>query len=186
LCDRVGALLLFDEVQTGVGRTGTFLGSEHDGISPDICTLAKGLGGGVAIGACLATDAVAASFGPGTHASTFGGNPLATAAAAAVVQTLLDENVLDRCRDLGAYFLERLQTLAKTSKAIAEVRGRGLLIGVELVAGRTAGPLVGELLDRGFLAGTAGDEVLRFAPPLTVARREIDALMVALSELLAG
>ncbi len=186
ICDRAGALLIFDEVQTGIGRTGTFLGCDHEGVAPDICTLAKGLGGGVAIGACLATDVVAASFGPGTHASTFGGNPLATAAACAVVQTLLDEGVLARCRETGAYFLERLEALASTSPAVAAVRGRGLLIGVELAGGRTAGPLVGELLDRGFLAGTAGAEVLRFAPPLTVARSEIDALLTALGELLAS
>ena len=186
ICDRAGALLEFDVVQTGIGCTGTFLGCDHEGVAPDICTLAKGLGGGVAIGACLATDVVAASFGPGTHASTFGGNPLATAAACAVVQTLLDDDVLTRCRETGAYFLARLGELADASPAIAAVRGRGLLIGVELAEARPAGPLVDELLDRGFLAGTAGAEVLRFAPPLTVEPSEIDALLAALYELLAS
>ncbi|MDF1555645.1 MAG: acetylornithine transaminase [Deferrisomatales bacterium] len=185
ICDRAGALLILDEVQTGIGRTGLFLGCDHEGVAPDICSLAKGLGGGVAIGACLATDAVASSFGPGTHATTFGGNPLATAAACAVVQTLLDEGVLGRCRETGAYFMERLKALASTSAAVAAVRGRGLLIGVELAGGRPAGPLVGELMDRGFLAGTAGESVLRFAPPLTVEPNEIDALLAALGDLLA-
>ena len=186
ICDATDTLLILDEVQTGVGRTGAFLASEHDGVAPDICTLAKGLGGGVAIGACLATDAVAESFGPGTHASTFGGNPLATAAACAVVQTLLDEDVLGHCRAAGAHFRNRLNKLASATPEIAEVRGRGLLIGVELADGRPAAPLVGELLERGFLAGTAGDTVLRFAPPLTVELREIDILLVTLRELLGG
>ncbi|GAB4281399.1 MAG: acetylornithine transaminase [Deferrisomatales bacterium] len=185
LCDARGTLLVFDEVQTGVGRTGTFLAGEHDGVAPDIATLAKGLGGGVAIGAVLATDAVARSFGPGSHASTFGGNPLATAAALAAVDTVLSDGILDHCRRMGTYFLERLRALTRGHPAVAAVRGRGLLLGVELGGGRKAVELVRALLDRGFLAGTAGEGVLRFAPPLIVERPEIDALLAALAEVLA-
>lgn len=184
LCDARGALLVFDEVQVGVGRTGTFLACEHDGVAPDLCTLAKGLGGGVAIGALLATERLASSFGPGTHASTFGGNPLATAAALAAVRTLLHEGILDHCREVGAYFANALRALAAARPAVVDVRGRGLLIGVELAEGILARDVVQGLMDRGFLAGTAGDRVLRFAPPLIVEREEIDALLVALEETL--
>jgi acetylornithine/succinyldiaminopimelate/putrescine aminotransferase len=154
-------------------------------MSPDLCTLAKGLGGGVAIGALLATEEVSASFGPGTHASTFGGNPLATAAALAAMRTLLSENILAHCREMGAYFLGRLKEIAGDHAAVADVRGQGLLIAVELVEGREAAGLVRGLMERGFLAGTAGDRVLRFAPPLIVEKEEIEALLSALREVLA-
>ncbi len=184
ICDEQGALLVLDEVQTGAGRTGTFLAAERDGVTPDICTLAKGLGGGVAIGALLATEAVSASFGPGTHASTFGGNPLATAAGLAAVKTILEDGILDHCREVGAYLLDRLADLAAGCPRVAAVRGRGLLVGVELAAGESAADRVRALMDRGFLTGTAGDRVLRLAPPLIVERAEIDALLAALAEVL--
>ena len=184
ICDVRGALLILDEVQTGVGRTGTFLACEHEGVRPDLVTLAKGLGGGVAIGALLATEAVAQSFGPGSHASTFGGNPLATAAAAATVRTVLDEGILDHCRRMGAYLMERLRALTADNPSVAEVRGRGLLVGIELAGARTAADVVAALMDRGFLTGTAGERVVRLAPPLIVEPEEIDALMSALEEVL--
>jgi len=184
LCTERGALLLFDEVQTGAGRTGYFLASEADGVEPDIATLAKGLGGGLPIGAILATEAVAASFGPGSHASTFGGNPLCTAAALAAMHTLLEDGLVERCRELGEYFRAELQTLAKRHRAVSQVRGRGLLIGLELAPGNTAASVVKGMLDRGFLVGSAGDAVVRFAPPLVVQMSEIDALVVALDEVL--
>ncbi len=185
LCDARGALLMFDEIQTGVGRTGTFLACEHDGVAPDICTLAKGLGGGVPIGALLATEAVARSFGPGSHATTFGGTPLVTAAALATLETLEAEGLLAHCRAMGEYFRGRLEALGATRPAVAEVRGRGLLLGVELADGRPAADVVRALMDRGFLVGSAGERVLRFAPPLIVEREEIDALLAALAEVLA-
>ncbi len=184
LCDARGALLILDEVQTGVGRTGAFLASEHEGVRPDLTTLAKGLGGGVPIGALLATEAVARSFGPGSHASTFGGNPLVTAAALATVRTILNEGVLDHCRRIGGYLMGRLRDLTERNPAVVEVRGRGLLIGVELAGDRKAADLVHEMMDRGFLVGTAGDRVLRLAPPLIVEKEEIDALLAALDEVL--
>jgi predicted acetylornithine/succinylornithine family transaminase len=186
ICDAKGALLIFDEVQTGMGRTGTFLASEHDGVTPDLCTLAKGLGGGVPIGALLATEEVSQSFGPGTHASTFGGNPLVTAAALATVRTILSENILDHCRSMSEYFLDQLAKLTRGHQGIIEVRGRGLLIGVELADGLPAADLVADLMDHGFLAGTAGERVLRFAPPLIVEKEEIDALLSTLGDILAG
>lgn len=184
LCDARGALLIFDEVQTGVGRTGTFLACEEEEVAPDLCSLAKALGGGVAIGALLATETVARSFGPGTHASTFGGNPLAAAAALASVRTVLGEGFLDHCRRMGEYLLAGLREAADACAAVAAVRGRGLLVGLELAPGYPASHLVRELLDRGFLTGTAGESVLRLAPPLIVDREEIDALLAALGDVL--
>ncbi len=184
ICDVRGALLILDEVQTGVGRTGAFLACEHEGVRPDLATLAKGLGGGVAIGALLATETVARSFGPGSHASTFGGNPLATAAAAATVRTVLEEGILDHCRRMGAYLMGRLRELTAGNPSVAEVRGRGLLVGIELAGDRKAADVVADLMDRGFLTGTAGERVVRLAPPLIVEPEEIDALMAALDEVL--
>ncbi len=184
LCDVRGALLILDEVQTGVGRTGTFLAAEHEGVKPDICTLAKGLGGGVPIGAVLATEAVAQSFGPGTHASTFGGNPLVCAAALATVRTILQEGILEHTRRMGAYLLERLGALAADRPGVAAVRGRGLLIGIELAADRKAKDVVTAMMDRGFLVGSAGEQVVRLAPPLIVETEEIDALLTALEEVI--
>ncbi|MEW6487074.1 MAG: acetylornithine transaminase [Thermodesulfobacteriota bacterium] len=184
LCDARGALLIFDEVQTGVGRTGTFLACEQEGVAPDLCSLAKALGGGVAIGALLATETVARSFSPGTHASTFGGNPLAAAAALASVRTVLGEGFLAHCRRMGEYLLAGLRVAAGACPAVAAVRGRGLLAGLELAPGYPAAHLVRELLERGFLTGTAGEGVLRLAPPLIVEKEEIDALLAALAEVL--
>ncbi|MBI5442034.1 MAG: acetylornithine transaminase [Deltaproteobacteria bacterium] len=184
LCTSRGALLLFDEVQAGMGRTGTFLACQAEGVAPDVCTLAKALGGGVAIGALLATEEVARSFGPGTHATTFGGNPLAAAAGLAATTALLEEDLLPHCRRVGAYFMERLRELAGSTPAVVDVRGRGLLVGLELAPGTAARDVVKALMERGFLVGTAGDQVVRFAPPLIVEKGEIDALMVALGEVL--
>ncbi len=186
LCDERGALMLLDEIQTGAGRTGTFLACEADGVTPDIVTLAKGLGGGVPIGALLATEGVASHFGPGTHGSTFGGNPLSAAAALATIRTLYEENLLAHCAAQGEYFRSQLEKLAENHAVITEVRGRGLLIGVQLdeAADLKAIELVKALMDRGFLTGPAGEHVLRFAPPLVVEKEEIDAVVVALDEVL--
>ena len=142
LCDRHGILLILDEVQTGMGRTGKLFAYEHYGITPDIMTLAKGLAGGVPIGAMLATDKIAAAFEPGTHGSTFGGNPLACSAALATMEVLLEGDfVLDQCRRMGKYFKKRLEEMKKEFPSIiAEVRGMGLLVGMELTRdGSSAG-----------------------------------------------
>jgi predicted acetylornithine/succinylornithine family transaminase len=186
LCTAKGALLIFDEVQTGAGRTGTFLACEAEGVTPDIATMAKGLGGGVPIGALLATASIASHFVPGTHATTFGGNPLSTSAGLATMQALEEENLLANCRETGAYFLDTLSALAKKHPVVRGARGRGLLLGLELEPSLPAVAIVKELMAEGFLTGTAGESVLRFAPPLIVTKKEVDALAAALDKALSG
>ncbi|TYO97488.1 acetylornithine aminotransferase [Geothermobacter ehrlichii] len=175
LCDQHKLLLIFDEVQTGCGRTGYLFAWQHDHVRPDIMTLAKGLGGGVPIGAMLAVDKVAASFGPGSHGSTFGGNPLATAAALAVMRELTEGRILDNCVAVGAYLRLRLEQLKKEFAWIREVRGRGLMLGMELDI--DGAPLVERALQRGLLINCTVGRVLRFVPPLTVNREEVDRAM---------
>jgi predicted acetylornithine/succinylornithine family transaminase len=187
LCDERGVLLVFDEVQSGMGRTGRLWAHEHEGVTPDIMTLAKGLAGGVPIGATLATERVAAAFGPGNHASTFGGNPLATAVGLAVLGTILDEGLIERAAQAGAHFLARLGDLAaRRPAAVREVRGRGLLIGLELAegAGLAAADIVRRALADGFLVTSAGERVVRFVPPLTIAHDDIDRVVAALDRYL--
>jgi len=182
LCDRHGILLILDEVQTGTGRTGKFFAYEHFGIEPDIVTLAKGLGGGVPIGAMLATDKVASGFQPGTHASTFGGNPLVCAAAVVTMEVLLEDGfVLDQCRRMGKYLKKRLEDMKKEFPSIiAEVRGMGLLVGMELT--RDGTPIVKACMDRGLLINCTAGNILRFLPPLIVTEKEIDHLIDVLEQ----
>jgi acetylornithine/N-succinyldiaminopimelate aminotransferase len=185
LCDEAGILLIFDEVQTGMGRTGKLFAYEHFGIQPDIMTLAKGLGGGTPIGAMLATDRVASVFQPKTHASTFGGNPLVCAAAIATLETLLEDGyILDQCNRMSAYLLEKLNALkAEYHEKVIDVRGMGLLIGMELM--RDGLPYVNACMERGVLVGLAGNgSVLRFTPPLIIDERDIDHLIDVLEEVL--
>ncbi|TSA03150.1 MAG: acetylornithine transaminase [Nitrospiraceae bacterium] len=178
-----GALLIFDEVQTGIGRTGRLFAYEHYGVTPDVMTLAKGLGGGVPIGACLATDDVAKAFTPGSHASTFGGNPLVCAAALAVLEVILeDKDILGQCARSGEYFLKGLQELQGRCPAVTDVRGLGLLIGVEVTL--DARELVHDLRKRGILANATSERVLRFVPPLIVTTAEIDRVVVTLGDVI--
>lgn len=183
LCDKNGILLILDEIQTGIGRTGTLFAYEHFDMEPDIITLAKGLGGGVAIGAILAKDSVAASFQPGTHGSTFGGNPLACAAARATVETLLEDNfLLDHCRRIGKFFVERLEKLKDNfPDIIVEVRGKGLMIGLELT--KEGGPIVELCAKRGMLINCTAGNVLRFTPPLIITEKEINLLINVLEDI---
>jgi acetylornithine aminotransferase len=181
-CDAVGALLIYDEIQTGMGRTGTLFGYQHEGVAPDIMTLAKALANGLPVGAMCAREAVAAAFSPGSHATTFGGTPLVTAAALAVARTLVDGGVLDNCQAMGRYFKSALQDLQSRHGCIRDVRGRGLLLGVEL--DREGGPVVNRCLEKGFLVNCIQDRVLRLAPPLVVGREQIDALIACLDEVL--
>ena len=182
LCRKKGILLIYDEVQVGMGRTGKLFAYEHEGVYPDIMTLAKSLAGGVPIGAMLATEEVAKSFGPGTHASTFGGNPLATAAGVAAVSTLLEDGVLENCRSVVEYFLNRLMDLKGKYSFIKEVRGKGLIIGMEL--GFEGSEIVTRCMEEGFLINCTMGNVLRFLPPLIVTTKEVDQLLGALDRIL--
>jgi acetylornithine aminotransferase len=182
LCRDRDILLILDEVQTGMGRTGTLFAYEHYGIQPDIMTLAKGLGGGLPIGACLATDKVAAAFTPGTHASTFGGNPLACSAALAVMRVLLEGRLLTQSRAVGQYMAKSLLELKDRLPNVKDVRGLGLLQGVELTIDGT--PVVTDCLNRGLLINCTMDRVLRFVPPLIITQREIDRLVDVLADVL--
>lgn len=183
LCDKHGILLILDEVQTGMGRTGKLFAYEHYGMTPDIMTLAKGLGGGAPIGAMLATDKIAAAFEPGTHGSTFGGNPLACSAAIATIGVLIEDDfVLDQCRRMGKYFKKRLEELKKEFPSIvADVRGIGLLVGMELTKDGT--PLVKACMERGLLINCTAGNILRFMPPLIITEKDIDHLIDILGQI---
>ncbi len=185
LCDRHGLLMILDEVQTGMGRTGRLFAYQHEGIVPDIITLAKGLGGGVPIGAMLATSRVAESFTPGTHASTFGGNPLVCAAAVSVVERLAKPAFLSRVKKMGDYLQKRLMQLKTRYRLIREVRGVGLMVAVDLER-----PVASDLVKRGYETGLllnkTSNDTLRLIPPLTIQRIEIDAMIDRLEEILQG
>ncbi len=180
LCDRHGLLLIFDEVQTGLGRTGTLFAHEQLGVTPDIMTLAKALGNGLPIGAMLTTEKIAASLTVGTHASTFGGNPVAAAAAVEVLKIMLAEGFLAAVQDKSRYFIAKLEAVAQRYPHLATgVRGRGLLLGLVLTErGVEQGlPIVQQMFEQGALINFAGNTVLRFVPPLIVSTEEIDQLV---------
>ncbi|HEY6872362.1 MAG TPA: acetylornithine transaminase [Geobacteraceae bacterium] len=182
ICDSHNLLLIFDEVQVGMGRTGTLFAHEHFGVAPDIMTLAKALAGGAPIGAMLAREEIAASFGPGTHGSTFGGNPLVTAAAVAAVQAILEDGILNHTEEMGEYLLGELEGLKARFPFVTEVRGIGLMIGMELSV--PAGDIVKKGLERGILLNVAQDRVLRFVPPLVVTKQEVDEMIGILTGIL--
>lgn len=188
LCTDTGTLLIFDEIQTGMGRCGTLFAHESYGVTPDIMTLAKALANGVPIGAMLATDAAAQGFDVGSHGSTFGGTPLATAAALEVVRLISEQGFLASVREKSAYFLEQLNGLKEKHKKVVDVRGKGLLIGMELdiSKGKTATEYVSECFKKGFIINAIQDKILRFAPPLIIKTVEINQLVAVLDSLLAG
>lgn len=189
LCRKYDLLLIFDEVQTGMGRTGTLFAYEQCDITPDIMTLAKALGNGMPIGAMLTTEKIGAAFTPGTHASTFGGNPVAAAAGVAAVKTMLADGFLAEVRAKGDYFADKLNELAGRHQYFAiKARGAGLLQGLVLTeAGIEHGQaIVEKLFEQGILINFAGNAVLRFIPPLVVSREEIDTVIDALDDVLAG
>ena len=181
ICDESGVLLIFDEIQTGMGRTGKLFAYEHFAVEPDIMTLAKALANGLPIGAMLAKEQVASAFGPGAHASTFGGTPIVTAAALEVCKTLVQDNVIDQAQETGKYFKEKLFGLKERHEAIDEVRGLGLLLGIKL--NFNGNSLVTECMQRGFLINCIQDNILRFIPPLIIDREDIDALVDCLDNL---
>jgi predicted acetylornithine/succinylornithine family transaminase len=182
LCDRHDVLLILDEVQTGMGRTGPLFAYERAGITPDIITLAKGLGGGVPIGAMLATEAVASGFDAGSHASTFGGNALTCAAAVAVVETLVGEGVLANGERMGERLRNGLERLRAKHDIVREVRGQGLLVGAELT--RPAAPVVERCRGAGLIVNGTVQTVLRLTPPLTVSADEVDEALAILERAL--
>lgn len=184
LCDRQNVLLILDEVQTGMGRTGKLFGYQHSGITPDAAALAKGLGAGMPIGALIATDRVSRAFSPGSHGSTFGGNPLACAAALASLDVLLEDNsIIPSVERLGILFQERLNCLKQKYGFVKEVRGIGLLIGMEIdFDGKE---IVAACLKEGLLINCTMNTVLRFMPPLIIAEEEIDILVKTLDRIFA-
>jgi predicted acetylornithine/succinylornithine family transaminase len=182
LCDQTGTLLIFDEVQCGMGRTGKLFAYEHYGVAPDIMTLAKSLGGGIPIGAMAARNKVAASFSPGTHASTFGGNPLACAAGKAVLETLLAPGFLNHVAARSLYLREGLQKLKERHAVIGQIRIVGLMAGLELET--SCGDIVNRCMDMGILINCTMDNVLRFLPPLIIGDEEIDLLISTLDGIL--
>ncbi len=182
LCKEHGALLIFDEVQTGLGRTGRFLAYQHFGVEPDILTLAKALGGGFPIGAMLAREDVAGAFQPGDHASTFGGNPLACAAALAAMEEMLLGGVVENAASVGAYLYDQLKVLASKYPCVKEVRGLGLLLGMELsLEGKE---IVNGCLEKGLLINCVNNKVLRFIPPLTITRGDVDSALAILDQVM--
>jgi predicted acetylornithine/succinylornithine family transaminase len=182
LADDNHCLLIFDEVQTGMGRTGTWFGYQQTGVQPDIMTLAKGLAGGVACGALIASDEVAASLKPGKHASTFGGNPLAMAAGVATVQMIEDENLLDNCREMSDRFRGHLETLQQELPIIDELRICGCMIGIDLTIPAT--PAVGKCMQKGVLVNATHDSVVRVLPAINITAEDVDEGCAVISEVL--
>lgn len=176
LCDANGAALIFDEVQCGMGRTGTFFGFESSGVRPDIIAMAKGLGNGVPIGCLLATEEAASALAPGTHGCTFGGNFLSTAAALATLDALFSESLMENATEVGEYFAAALRTWGEETGAVAEVRGRGLMVGVTLQR-PLARDLMKASLERGLIFNAVGDTILRFLPPLCISKGDVDEAM---------
>lgn len=182
ICNDSGILLILDEIQTGIGRTGKLFAHEHFSIVPDVMTLAKALANGLPMGAMLATEKAASAFGPGAHASTFGGTPIVSAAALSALNALEGENLIKASQEKGDYFKDRLLWLKNRHKTVVDVRGMGLLLGMELET--ECGPIVTAAMDRGFLINCIQEKVLRFAPPLTIETNQIDSLAHCLDEIL--
>jgi acetylornithine/N-succinyldiaminopimelate aminotransferase len=181
LCKENNVLLIFDEVQTGFGRCGTMFASQISGVNPDITTVAKGIAGGFPMGAILANNNVATGFNPGDHGSTFGGNPLSCAAAIASINTIINENLVENSKTLGKYFKNKLISLQDKYDFIVDVRGHGLMIGVELSF--NGGNIVDKAREKGFLINCTADNVLRFVPPLIINQKEIDTFLIALDDI---
>jgi len=179
ICDETGTLLILDEVQTGFGRTGKWFAREHSGIEPDIMTLAKAMGGGFPMGAMLAQEDVAANFGRGDHASTFGGNALSCAAALANIEVIKKEKLVARSGELGVYLMKKLKALDKDY--VKEIRGKGLMVGMELSI--KCEDIVSRSRELGLLLNCTSESVLRFVPPLTITREQLDAVVGVINEI---
>lgn len=186
LTQQTSALLLADEIQSGLGRTGEWCAYQHYGILPDVTTLAKPLGGGIPIGAMLCTEEAARAFSPGMHGTTFGGGPLACAVAIAVIDTMRRDNLLDHIRETGKYFLEQLQSLAARHPAVLEIRGKGLMIGVEIANPELAKYVVAQMMERHIVINRTSETVLRFLPPFIIEPKHIHQAVQALDEILSS
>ncbi len=184
LCTEKGVLLIFDEVQCGLGRTGKLFGYEHFGIEPDIFTLAKALGGGFPIGALCAKDFVAEAFEPGDHGSTFGGNPLACAVGLAVVETIINDKLVENSDKMGIYFIKKLSALKDKYSFIAEVRGKGMMIGIQ-ISNDKASEIKNMCFEKGYLVGNVGSNIIRLLPPLILTKDDIDEMVDVLDGVLA-
>ncbi len=185
ICKEKGILLIVDEIQTGIGRCGELFAHQYYGIEPDIFTMAKGLGGGVPVGGFAAKQEVADAFVPGDHGTTFGGNHLATRAGCVVLDELLNNGVLDNAREVGEYFFKKLNRLAEETDKIFEVRGVGLMVGIEF-KDEIAKAVGGAMRDSGYLVGVIGARVLRIVPPLIVTRCDVDDFAAALGRVIAA
>ncbi|MGC1782000.1 MAG: acetylornithine/succinylornithine family transaminase [Acidobacteriaceae bacterium] len=186
LTSRTGALLLADEIQCGMGRTGQWCAYQHYGILPDVTTLAKPLGGGIPIGAMLCTNEAARAFSAGTHGTTFGGGPLACAVAIAVIDTMRRDDLLTHIEKTGAYFLDQLKVLAGRHASIVDVRGMGLMLGVELSGTEAAKQVAAEMMERHIVINRTSETVLRFLPPYVVERQHVDRTIEALDGILTN
>ena len=182
LCDQNGWLLMLDEVQCGIGRSGKWFAFQHSGIHPDVMTLAKGLGSGVAIGACLAKGVASEVFKPGNHASTFGGNPLASTAALTTLNIIERDDLIRNALELGDYIRSSFKSTLSSIEGVKEIRGQGLMIGIEL--SRPCGELVREALSQGLLINVTSDKVVRLLPPLVMQRQEADLVISSVSKLI--
>lgn len=184
LCDERGALLIVDEVQTGMGRTGKWFGFQHYNVVPDIVTLAKALGSGLPIGACLSTREIASTFKPGSHGTTFGGNPLVTAVARTVIEVMKRDKLVERSAELGAKWAQELRSMAVHGGKIADVRGRGLMLGLEM--GEDAKRFQEYALKHGILVNVCGGRVVRMVPPLIVSEASVRELNSVLGKFLGA
>lgn len=180
VCRETGVLLIADEIQTGIGRTGKWFGYQHYGVLPDVVTLAKGLAGGFPIGAVLAGDEVSKTFKPGNHSTTFGGNPLACATSLATLETIEEENLINNTSEVGTYIVEKLKEKFKGNTSVKEVRGMGLLIGIEFAF--ACKELVDQLLKNKVVANCTAGNVLRLAPPLLFSKAEADQVMAEIGK----
>ncbi len=182
LCDQQGWLMILDEIQSGMGRTGTWFGFQHHAITPDVMTLAKGLGNGLPIGACLTRGKAATLMKPGMHGSTFGGNPLVTRTALAVIDTIETDGLLERAQTLGTMIRSNLTQRLQNNPAVTEIRGQGLMIGIELE--RPCGSLVSRALDKGLLINVTAERVVRLLPPMILSDDEAQEIVNRLSDLI--
>ena len=186
LCDSTGALLLADEIQSGLGRTGTWFAYQHYGILPDVTTLAKPIANGLPMGAMLCTNAAASAFTPGMHGTTFGGGPLACAVAIAVIDTIRRDRLLEHIQDVGGFFHAELSRLAARHDCIVDVRGKGLMLGLELNSAELATHIAAQMLDRRIILNRTSETVLRFLPPYILERRHVETAIAALDDIFSA